>query len=563
MTDVREIFNAFDSHDDGYFLIENRENTAYLCVFPPTTKMGRKVTLSEVQARLELFEISYDIEQVKTIVERADGKWHALGNWKEPESEDAKWEILISEDKKSAYLKITPPVYKGKWINSEEIWKALREKGIIIGIQEELLEKIINRELEELKDFTQNETWEKTFLIAKAIDPQQSTDGKIRFYFDPFPRAKPKENPNGKVDLRALNVIQVCKEKDLLAEILPPIKGKPGVDIFGNPIPPIEGKCAQIEAGENTELIDGKLYAKIAGQVKIQTNSDFTHAKIQVIPVLTLENVDFSVGNIEFPGTVYIKNRILDGFEVKAGEDIIIEKSVGSVKLSSQGDIILHGGIMGRGQGFVYAEGNIYARFIQNSQVYAKKSVYVEDLIFHSEVLAGEEIHIHQGRGELIGGKSICGQKLISKRIGAVAEPHTLIYVGIPPETLKEINKINEEIERNSRLLAEIEKNIKYLENQPAKLQEEKHKRYYEKLKLAKQKLQQKQENYLNQKEILLLSSKAQPQGEVHIQEIIFPNVEIIFGNKSAKYKQTKTPIKFSCKIAYDTKNRVPKILYD
>lgn len=561
MVDFKEFIESIDKNKDGYFLVENREGSAYLCVFPPENKFnGKYVDYEEVAKRLELFQIEFNPEQVKQIVKKSDGKWYNIGKWQEPESEDAKFEIILSDDFRKAYIEIVPPVYKGKWLEFEDIIEALKEKGVKIGIKEDLIYRIANREIEELKE---EGDWKKRFLIAEAIEPVSSVDGRIQFYFDPFPRAKPKENASGKVDFRALNVIQVCNKGDLLAEVLPPEKGKDGVDLLGNLIPCGEGKTAQIEAGENTELKENKLYALISGQVKIITTEKLDYAKISIAEILEIENVDFSTGNIDFTGTVRVKNRVLDGFEIKAKDDVIVEKSVSNVKIFSGGDIILYGGILGRGNSYVFAEGNVYAKFIQNSEVGAKKNIYVEELILHSEIMAGEEIHIYQGRGELIGGRTICGKKLIARRIGSIAEPPTVIYVGILPEVLNELNTINLEIEKNKKLLDEILKNQKFIESHPEKLENEKNKNFYQKLVLAKEKLEQKLENLNNQKELLLSSNKAFIDSRVYVKEILYPNVEIFFGAKNKKYKQLKIPLNRSGYFKYDSKDRIVRFYSD
>ncbi|MFN3604464.1 MAG: DUF342 domain-containing protein [Leptonema sp. (in: bacteria)] len=549
--DFKEFTEGLVKSEKGYFLLENHSGRAYLCIFPGSHPKNN-VQWQEVRDRLNLFNIQYEENYVKDLVRKADGKWYEIGSWEEPESVDAEFEILINEDFTEAYIEITPPIYKGKWFTYEELKNKIRQKNIQIGVDEIFLKQLAERKLPELKE---QGDWKKKFLIAKAIPPEPSTNGRIQFYFDPNPHIRPKETENGRVDFRNLNVIQTCREEELLAEIIPPKMGKEGVDILGNPIPFTQPKNAVLEAGENTILQDGKLFSKITGQVKIQTNEDHTYAKISVVEVLELENVDFSTGNIDFTGTVKVKNRVMDGFEIKAKGDIIIEKTVSNVKLYALSDIILNGGIVSYEGGTVYAEGNIYAKFIQNSQVTAKKNIYVEELIIHSEVMAGEEIHLEQGRGELIGGKTVCGKKIIAKKIGTIAEPYTLIYLGISPELLTQLTSLNWEIEKNKKMLLEIEKNKNYLESHPEKL--EKQWDFYEKLKLVYTKLQQKTENFLQQKEMLLYSEKGNKEAMLQIQEVLYPNVELIFGAKSRKYKQLKSPLMRKGYFKYDPLERV------
>ncbi len=549
--DFKEFVQDIQKSEEGYFLLENRSGKAYLCVVAGTNPK-KKVQWEELRDRLLLLKIHFKEDFVKKILQKADGEWYEIGYWEEPESIDAKFEILVNDNFTEAYIEITPPVYKGKWFTYEELKQKIKQKKINIGIDDLFLKKLAYRKLPELQE---NGDWKKKFLIAKAIPPVNSENGSIQFYFDPNPTGKPKEIEDGKVDFKNLNIIQSCKENQVLAEIIPPKLGKEGIDIFGNPIPYTPPKEAILEAGENTELRGNQLFSLIAGQIKIQTNEDYSYAKISVVKILELENVDYSTGNIDFTGTVRVKNKVSDGFEIKADGDIIIEKTVSNVKLYSNSNIILYGGIVSYEGGMVYAEGNIYAKFIQNSQVTAKKSIYIEELIIHSEVMAGEEIHIQQGRGELIGGKTVCGKKIIAKKIGTIAEPYTLIYLGISPDLLKQLNHLNWEIEKNKKLLVEIEKNKNYLESHPEKL--EKDKEFYQKLKLAYEKLKQKTDNFIKQKEMLLYSEKGSLDAVLEIKEILYPNVEIIFGAKNKKYKQLKNSLMRPGYFRYDPQERI------
>jgi len=119
--------------------------------------------------------------------------------------------------------------------------------------------------------------------------------------------------------------------------------------------------------------------------------------------------------------------------------------------------------------------------------------------------MAGEEIHIYQGRGELIGGRTICGKKLIAKRIGSIAEPPTVIYVGILPEVLNELNTINLEIEKNKKLLDEILKNQKFIESHPEKLENEKKQKFLPKVGFSKREIRTKTREFKQPKRVTII----------------------------------------------------------
>jgi len=61
--------------------------------------------------------------------------------------------------------------------------------------------------------------------------------------------------------------------------------------------------------------------------------------------------VDFVTGNIFFNGNVVVCGTVLDGFEIKADGDIIVSKIVESATLTAGRDVIVKGGVLGRGKG--------------------------------------------------------------------------------------------------------------------------------------------------------------------------------------------------------------------
>lgn len=108
-----------------------------------------------------------------------------------------------------------------------------------------------------------------------------------------------------------------------------PVEGK---DIFGNILYPMnEGSSFTLKPGEGAFFSeDGKeIYASITGNVKLKGNT------VTVEPVITVENIDYSNGNMDFDGAVDIKGRIADGFYVKASGDIQIGKSVSRVTINA------------------------------------------------------------------------------------------------------------------------------------------------------------------------------------------------------------------------------------
>src|SRR5262249_23547207 len=104
----------------------------------------------------------------------------------------------------------------------------------------------------------------------------------------------------------------------------PSTSGYEGVTVLGTPIVPEPGEDFDLTqfAGEGVAASeDGNaLVAEVAG------NPSISQGKYTVSPALHIRsNVDFSTGNIEFPGPVIVDGDVLDGFSVTAGADLTIK----------------------------------------------------------------------------------------------------------------------------------------------------------------------------------------------------------------------------------------------
>jgi uncharacterized protein (DUF342 family) len=110
-------------------------------------------------------------------------------------------------------------------------------------------------------------------------------------------------------------------------------------------------------------------------------------------------DVDFSVGNIDFVGNVQIKGDVKSGFSVRAGGDIEVFGMVEAADVFADGNILIKNGIFGGGKCHLAAGGNILARYVENATLRAHKDVIVNDSIARSNVKAGGKIKINNYAG--------------------------------------------------------------------------------------------------------------------------------------------------------------------
>ncbi|MCB1326282.1 MAG: DUF342 domain-containing protein [Spirochaetales bacterium] len=569
MSSSREFLDHLEEGEKGHFTVERKNDRAILKVYPPGRR-GEAVETIDVLKRLELFGLTgVDRALVEQIVVAADGQAHDVAHWPAPDVQPAGIKVHVSHDRMQAELEVTPPHHGGGWVSLEDLKRALAENGVTHGIDHAKLESIVNLTFQDERTRGRDgaapiepEVYLKKHglrtVVARGRDPSPGQMGLVQHYFDPAPRAVPdpdREHADQRVDFRKLKVIQTCEAGQLLAELVDPVPGKPGQDVCGDSIAARPVEAATLFAGTNTRLApDGRaIHAVISGQVRIDQRSA-QHAGFEVEEVLNVGSVDYSTGHVDFPGTVTIQETVLDGFEVRAKGDIIIEKTVGRVRLEAGGDIFLSGGAVCRESGYIRAGGSVFARFIQDATVSVEKDLVVEEAIMNSRIVSGNEVVIEGGRGELIGGHVVCGHRLRAVKIGSRMETPTTITVGIAPEILERLSQLDAECDEKMRVLRKVNAQLRQMEEaarrgkEPAADEAE----VREKLVLIRDRYDGLIRNLEQQREMIYATTEAAPDAEVIVLEMIYPAVEVHFGAQVKRYRVEGRPIEGYSRFVVD-----------
>ncbi len=299
--------------------------------------------------------------------------------------------------------------------------------------------------------------------IATGVEPENGVDGYIEWVA--LQKVKSNslvENESGRVDFYSLNQIANIKKGELIAQKYPSSKGKPGITITGKSIPAINGKEAILKPGKNTLLNEekNKLYAAIDGQVSI-TDKD----KINVFPVYEVQgDLDFSIGNIDFVGTVVVRGNVPDGFKIHANGDINIYGNVEGAELVADGSIFIQRGIIGHNKSYIKAKKNFKTSFILDGDVHVHDTIEVSQSIMHSYVTAGNKIVCKGSKGMIVGGKLQAGKKVEAITIGNELATATTIEVGINPELRIELDAIQKERKELIDSLDKVTKALKILD---------------------------------------------------------------------------------------------------
>lgn len=509
------ILQDLEAFEDGFFTIENQKGKAVLRVSPPGTK-GKRVESKEILLRLQLFGVEgYDPDQIKKVSNLSDNKPYEIGTWSKGDPVDSYVEILVSEDWMEAKLILYPPKHGGANITEYRIREELAANNVSVGILDPIIQQLIK-----------NPEFLVPKVIAKGIPPKPGQDGEIKIHFRLDNKPNLEEDDFGRIDYKNIGIIQSVKPGELLAERIAPIPGEYGKTIHGIVLPYPEEKSVDWSVGSNVEIKNDKLYSIIAGRPVLSSTGE-----IRVDEVIHLEAVDYSTGNIDFPGTIIVNEKIGDGFSLSTSGSIIIKNSVGKAFLKAKGDIVLSGGFMGRGEGFIESEGDIYARFVEQGKLTASRNIFVEEAVMHSELSAKESIRVLGGRGEVIGGTVIAGKSLTCAKLGAVVETKTKLAIGTAPELLDELNRMKKTISEKEITIHKVQLTLtKLVEKSQKKELTLEEKETIQKLKDAHEKYSKLLETEIQQFDTALGSYEPNPDSFVEVQKEVFPGVEITFG---------------------------------
>jgi len=322
-----------------------------------------------------------------------------------------RFKIAISKDRMHVSLYPLIGVSDGGLTTLEEIRDACAKENIKLALDEAAIDAQLHAE------------YPVEAIIAKGKRPHDGRDGSVTFVVDVTAKpqfiAEPKEGDV--VDYRSAMQVTLVGPGDVLAEIIPPTPGEAGQDVHGRVIEASPGIPARIVLGEGVEEKDGKAVAIVAG-----TPSYYDDELLIRRNYILQGDVDFSTGNINFPGTVIIHGNVLEGFEVSSDENIIINGMVTSAKIKAKGYIKCAGGIQGKGRSEITAGSFVAAMYIESATVVAETDIMVTKDVLHSRISCLGTLKLG---GSLIGGETITFKGIECSYLGSEMGVKTTVNI--------------------------------------------------------------------------------------------------------------------------------------
>lgn len=406
--------------------------------------------LPEEQAKLELVRLKIAVN--RSANERMDRL--RAGTTPDPQEEgavilpdmDAECMVHLAKDGLTAWVLLYPPIGQGQPAGQAQLKAALDEAGVCFGLEEAALARL-----------GQNPRYFRLVRAARGKPPARGADGRAEELFartlEPPAWDEEAEEQAQQLDYKSLGRAQAIQKGGVICRLLPPAPGVPGRSVQGQELPAEQGSPAALPKGRNTELSgDGaELLASIDGQV------EFSGRSFQVRPVLEIPgDVDESVGSISFLGNVHIGGNVCSGFSVRATGTITVDGVIQNCSVEAGRDLIVARGIQGDGEAIVRAQRSMFAKFIENSRIYAKQGL-VADCIINSDVYCDGSVIVQSGHKSIIGGKICAAREVRAGVLGNRVEGRTVVALGGQPCEEFDYDLLALEIENGEKELASTE----------------------------------------------------------------------------------------------------------
>lgn len=516
---INDFGEEVEPDQDGNCIVRVYSNGIFLKIIQPKGN-GTPVTMNAVSDTILRYGIqNFDKGAAERALKSNSTELIKIGSHVPKPDADSTMTLDIAPDEMSATVIIGAPRPGGKHLMVQEVVAALKNSGIEYGFQEETIQNALDMDL-----------YGQVIVAAKGDSIENGKDGYIDYKIRINKKIEFKEDESGKVDFLAKDLIENVVQGQILAELIPPEKGKAGRTLFNKILPATDGLPAEMRAGKGTILSDNgkQLIAEKNGQVV------FVGGRLNVEENYVVGgDVGLDTGNIMFLGSVTVRGSVLDNMEVKAAGNVEVAGSVQKSKMEAEGDIIVRQGIMGRDGAVIESTtGSVFAKFIQNTTVSVEKDVIVAEGILHSKIHAGSKIICNGKRAQIVGGEIMAGEEVRVKQLGAQASTPTLVIVGTNPKILQQIKQI-ENIQTQAReKMEKIDQNIRTLTVQKTTQGEEfteAKEAMLNKMITGKEKLNERiQETEAEKKQLQEYLQILAAHGKVHVEKTLYPGVRII-----------------------------------
>ena len=436
--------------------------------------------------------------------------------------------IEVSEDKMTVIMNITQPSNDVE-IGVRDVMRALRDYDIKQGIKKDVIKKVV----EEKMFFTD-------MIIAEGKPAVKGEDGRFEYHFRKEVKTAPKLLPNGAVDYKGIELFETVEKGQLIAEYFPATAGEFGYDVQGTIQTPERGQELPTLKGKGFWMSEDKkkYYSDLTGIIE-WTDED----TIEIRNVYNVDgNVDLSVGNINFDGDVNIAGDVESGFMISASGNVSIGGNCEACSIFAGGDVLIKGGVQGRGESEISAGGVIIGQFFESTKLRSEGDITCTYLLNCDTVCEGF-LNVAGRRGVIIGGHTIAKTGLECFGIGNVAESKSIVEVGVGDGDTRAYQELMDRCEKVQKDIDTLEEGIEKIMNMEQR--DEKVEQFYEQLTKALYTQKKEIKELLEEREIRIVKMTSQKNAEIDVKGTVYPGTRIFISSVVYLVRETLKNVKF------------------
>jgi uncharacterized protein (DUF342 family) len=365
---------------------------------------------------------------------------------------DAKIAVRVSEDAMEAKANFVPEAGAGVPLTPGNALKILAAQGIKKGMDAGTIEKACA--LAKARGGIAGIT------VARGEPPVAKGACAAKWLVPVRPPQISGEDGGGEKSGRTAQVLAGA----VLVEFSAPIaEGRPGFDVKGNDIPVDKGTSYIVEHDDSVkeEILPNRGKRLIAVR---PGECSFDGKALKVSSLREIKgDVGPATGNIKFSGELRVSGKVLPGFAVIGGLNVIIAGTAEMALVSAGAKAVILGGIRGGGKGVVRARSCIEAAFSEKATLMAVGGVTLKNGAVLSFIKTNGKFTIEAENGKLLGGVCQARDGIDAANIGAENGGRTEISFGQDYLLKDQIGAVEEEINKVKVELAKIEERIKAL----------------------------------------------------------------------------------------------------
>lgn len=443
--------------------------------------------------------------------------------------------IRISNDRMEAFIML-PTVEEEYHYTVDEVLEAVNRNGVIYGIN-----------CETISDMVEKRLMGREVLFAKGKPAVDGADGYFDFYFDSDLNHRPTVKSDGSVDYWSVHSVEVVKKGQTIANYCEPVAGEDGIDVLGRVIAAKKGKGLPPLVGRGFDKsVDGLTYtAAIDGKIERHKN------RIIILPILEINgDVDVGTGNIDFVGDVVIHGSVKTGARIRAAKSITIDGVCEGCVLEAGNDLILRNGMIGMGKARIIVKGNLFAKFMEYTDVEVDGFVEADSAI-NCNVVSNDKVIFNGGHASIVGGKVYGCAGIEVQNLGNDAFIKTEVHVGVHKKIKIKIAELEKLVDQKQMLLNNINAGIKQIEQMMGSAADgmnlEEKKLEEKKLALVRAKIEKTAELTEDKEELERLKGIVERStgATVQVLEHVYPNVEVCINNSKLVTKEEFDKIEF------------------